>query len=90
MSLQTPLSEQELLSSFEDYRKSLRPEQWRMVSVSLLKLLPILRFQFISNASVLQGLTTIELFLNQNTPGLTAPPPMKTLWATPENPNPTL
>lgn len=90
MNLATPLSDQEILSSWETYRKTLRPEQWRMVSVSMLKLLPLLRFQFISNANVLQGLTAIELFLNQNTPELTAPTPIKTIWATPENPNPTL
>jgi len=48
----------------EDFKKSLKPDEWRLVTVTNLKLLSGLRMDFMHDGDMLRGLAALErLFL---------------------------
>lgn len=80
--LPQPLSDGELLASLDSIKKAIGEEKWRLVTVTMLKVLSAIRVQSLDNPDVLKGLAAIELLMLKNGPQLTVPHQMQTTWAT--------
>lgn len=83
--LPSPLSDGELLASLDAIKQSIGEEKWRIVTVTLLKILSAIRVQSLDNSDVLKGLAVIERLTLTHAPSLDVPKHVRTTWSSTPN-----